>query len=101
MNFTKKYFKIFIGIAVLIMVVVVFFFAQRSDTLETGNLKNWRAATTERRISAAQIMTGATENIDIMVACIDKMASLPNSGEMAVRDAASLCHTGIKLKPNL
>ena len=56
----KKYFKIFIGIAVLILVIVVFFFAQRSDTLETGTLKNWRAATIERRISAAQIMTGAT-----------------------------------------
>lgn len=101
MNCTKNYFKIFIGVAVLILVIVVFFFAQRSDTLETGTLKNWRAATIERRISAVQIMTGATENIDILVACIDKMATLPDSGEMAVRDAASLCHTGIKVKPSL
>jgi hypothetical protein len=101
MNFTKKYLKIFIGVAVLIMFIIVFFFAQRSDTLETGTLKNWRAATTERRISAAQIMTGASEDIETLVACIDKMATLPDSGEMAVRDAASLCYTGIKLKPNL
>ena len=101
MNFTKKYFKFFIGVSVLILVVIIFFFAQRSDTLETGTLKNWRAATTERRISAAQIMTGASEDIETLVACIDKMATLPDSGEMAVRDAASLCYTGIKLKPNL
>ncbi len=101
MNFVKKYFKIFIGVAVLIMVVVVFFFAQRSSTLETGMLKDWRAASLERRVAAAQIMTGEDKNIDLLVACIDKMSALADSGEMAVRDAASLCHTGIKLKENL
>ncbi len=101
MNFTKKYFKIFVGIAGLILAIVVFFFAQRSDALETGTLKNWRAATLERRISAAQIMMGESENVDLLVGCVDKIATLPDSGEMAVRDAASLCHTGIKLKPNL
>ena len=83
------------------MVIFVFFFAQRSNALETGTLKDWRAAPMDRRVAAAQIMTGATENIDILVTCIDKMATLPDSGVMAVRDAASLCHTGIKLKQNL
>ena len=29
MNFTKKYFKIFVGIAGLILAIVVFFFAQK------------------------------------------------------------------------
>lgn len=101
MNFAKKYFKIFIGVGVLLLVIIVFFFAQRSDSLETATLKDWRAAAMERRISAAQIMTGTTDNIDMLVACVDKMASLPDSGQMAVRDAASLCHTGIKLKQNL
>lgn len=32
---------------------------------------------------------------------LDKIAALPDSGEMAVRDAASLCHTGIQLKENI
>ncbi len=101
MNFVKKYFKLFIGAAVLVLVLVVFFFAQRSSSLETSALKDWRGAPMDRRVAAAQIMTGASENIDLLVACIDKMATLPDSGEMAVRDAASLCHTGIKLKENL
>ena len=30
-----------------------------------------------------------------------QMATLPDSGEMAIRDAASLCYTGIQLKENL
>lgn len=101
MNFVKKYLKLFIGVGVLILVLVVFFFAKRSGVLESGTLKDWRAAPLDRRIAAAQIMTGEGKNIDLLVACVDKMATLPESGEMAVRDAASLCHTGIKLKENL
>lgn len=101
MDFVKKYFKMFIGVSVLILVLVVFFFAQRSGTLETGLLKDWRAAPLERRVAAAQILIGAGQDIDLLVACIDKMATLPDSGEMAVRDAASLCHTGIQLKANI
>lgn len=101
MKFIKKYFKIFIGIAVLILVIVVFFFAQRSSTLETGVLKDWRAASIDRRVAAAQILTGSSDNIDMLVACVDKMATLPESGEMEIRAAMSLCHTGIKLKESL
>lgn len=101
MNFVKKYFKIFIGISVLILAVIVFFFAQRSSTLETSTLKDWRSAPMDRRISAIQIMTGADNDIELLVACVDKMATLPDSGEMMVRDAASLCYTGNQLKQSL
>lgn len=101
MIFIKKYLKIFIGIAALILALVVFFFAQHANTLETASLHNWRSASFERRVAATKILTGADSDIDLLVACIDKMATLPESGEMAVRDAASLCQTGIKLKENL
>ena len=101
MNFIKKYFKLFVGVGVLILVLVTFFFAKRSNVLETGSLKDWRAASTESRMSAARILTGTDTDVELLVACIDKMSQLPDSGEMAVRDAASLCQTGIKLKENL
>ena len=101
MNFFKKYLKIFIGIAVLILAVIVFFFAQRSNDLESGTLKNWRAASTERRTAAAKILTASDQHLQLIVACVDKMATLPDSGEMAVRDAVSLCYTGIQLKENI
>lgn len=101
MNFIKKYFKFFIGVCVLIFVVVMFFFAQRSSALETGVLKDWRAASAERRVAAAQILAGADKDVDLLVACVNKMAQLPDSGEMAIRDAMSLCLTGIQMKDNL
>lgn len=101
MKFVKKYFKLFIGICVLIMVVLVFFFAKRGESLEIGTLKDWRSASIDRRVASVQILTASEENNDILVACIDKISSLPDSGEMAVRDAISLCQTGLKLQQNM
>lgn len=101
MEFIKRYLKFIIGIAVLIFVVVVFFLAQNKDSLEGSNLKTWRAAPLERRTAAAKILMGHEENIDIIVQCVDKIATLPDSGEMAIRDAVSLCYTGMKVKENI
>lgn len=101
MKFVKKYFKLFIGICVLIMVVLVFFFAKRGESLEIGTLKDWRSASIDRRVASVQILTASEENNDILVACIDKISTLPDSSEMAVRDAISLCQTGLKLQQNM
>lgn len=101
MNFIKKYLKIFIGIAALILVFVVFVTSQHSENLETATLKKWPAASLERRMAAAKILTGTDHNTDVIVQCIDKIATLPDAGEMAIRDAASLCYTGVQLKENL
>ncbi len=101
MKIIRKYLKLIIGIGVLILAVLVFFRAQRAGDLEAGTLKNWQSASLERRQTAARITTASDENTDLLVACVDKMATLPDAGEMAVRDAISLCHTGIQLKSNL
>ncbi len=101
MNFVKKYFKILIGIAALILVFVLFVMSQRTGNLENGTLKNWIAAPLERRIAAAQILVGSDANAELITQCVDKIATLPESGEMAIKDAASLCYTGIQLKENL
>lgn len=101
MNFIKKYFKILIGIAALLLVFMVFVMTQRSENLEVSTLKKWPAASLERRTAAAKILTGTDNNAELIVKCIDKIATLPESGEMAIRDAASLCYTGIQLKEHL
>ncbi len=101
MNFIKKYFKIFIGVAVLILCGVIFFRTQQHSNLENGTLKDWVAAPVERKVAAMQIITASNETDDLLIACVDKMATLPDSAEMFIRDAASLCKTGIELKANL
>lgn len=100
MKVIKKYLKFIIGIAVLLVVIVVFMLVMQTSDLENGDLKKWRAADLDARMAAAQIMSASDENLELLVQCVDKMASLPDSGEMAVRDAMSLCYTGIQLKAN-
>lgn len=101
MQFIKKYLKFIIGVCVLILVIVLFFMAQRSNDLESGYIKDWRAASLERRTAAVKILVASDNNSELLVQCVDKIATLPESGEMAIRDAVSLCYTGIQLKENI
>lgn len=101
MKFFKTFLKILIGIAALVLVFMVFVMTQRTENLETATLKKWPAASLERRIAAAKILVGSDENAELIVQCIDKIAAMPDSGEMEIRDAASLCYTGIQLKEHL
>lgn len=94
--------KFLLGIAVLLIAFFVFFRTQRSNDLSVGNLKNWIAASTDQRIATTRMVVASDDtDIDLIVACVSKMATLPDSHEMVVRDAISLCHTGIILKENI
>lgn len=102
MKFIKKYLKFIIGTAVLLGVFFAFFTIPRDGSkLEVGTLKDWRAAATERRIAAVRVLTASDENLDGVVACVDKMSALPDSSEMAVRDAVELCFVGYQLRENI
>lgn len=102
MELIKKNLKLFVGIAVLILVAVIFFIIQGSTDLERSNMRTWRSASVERRVAAIKILTGGDiSEQELMLQCMDKVASLPNSSEMMVRDSASLCYAGIKLKQNI
>jgi hypothetical protein len=102
MQFIKRHVKFIIGILALGLVAAVFFVSMQSgQNLEDGELRNWPAASQARRNAAVRILSGTEENTEIMVACLDKMATLPDSGTVKIRDAASLCMAGVMLKDNL
>ncbi len=91
----------FVGVCVLLLAIFVFFTLPRQDAaLETAQLKDWGGATVERRIAAAHVMTASENNLELLVACVDKMATLPDAADMPVRDAMQLCFVGIQLKNN-
>lgn len=100
MKNVKLILKLFIGVAALLLVMVVFSCTLRKGNLETDNLKAWRAASFDRRAAAVRMLTATDDDTELMVACVDKIATLPDSGEMAVRDAVSLCYTGAQIKQN-
>jgi hypothetical protein len=94
----KRYLKFAIGTAVLLVAVLVFIQTRHTTDLENGQLKDWLNATETRKTAAVRILTASDANLGLLVKCVDKMAMLPNSGEMYVRDAAELCFMGIKLQ---
>lgn len=102
MKINKKYLKLFIGIAVLILFMFIFFFSQKSGDLENSNMGRWESVSVDRRTAAVKILTGGdTDNEKLVLDCMNKVAVLPNASEMSVRDCATLCYTGIKLKENM
>ncbi len=100
-QFIKKYIKFIIGIMVLMLVVVVFVQTMKTTALETGLLKDWRSASVGRRENAVKVLTASDKDLGLLVACVDKMAELPDSGDMSVRDATELCYVGLQLKNNI
>lgn len=97
-KFLKKHLVFFIGIAVLVAVFLVFINTRASTALESGKLQNWKSATISRKVSAVKILTASDVDTTLLVQCVDKIAGLPDSQEMYVRDATELCFMGIKLK---
>lgn len=97
-NVLKKYFKFIIGIAVLVIVLVFFIQSRRTNSLESGQLADWRKATTTDKSATIKILVATDEHNELMVQCVDKMATLPGSDTIYVRDAAELCFIGIKLR---
>lgn len=101
MKFIKKYFKIFIGAGVVLATILVFARVQQSADLANGTLKQWKSANADERATAIATLVGTDTNNELMVACVDKMSTLPDSAEMAIADAARLCNLGVQLKQNL
>ena len=97
----KKVLLFVIGIFALLAAVYMFIGVQKTTSLESGTLKDWRSASVERRVAAVKILRASDENLDILVKCVDKMATLPDSSDMTVRDATELCFMGMQLKENI
>ncbi|MCL1786081.1 MAG: hypothetical protein FWG39_02945 [Alphaproteobacteria bacterium] len=100
MSAMGKYFKLAVGILTVTLVGFIFFMSMRPTALEEGDLRSWRGTGESRRVAAVEILTGSAENLGLMVACIDRVAALPDSYKMKVRDAAALCAAGIALREN-
>lgn len=101
MKFLKKGLIFIVGIFALLAAIYMFIGAQKATSLESGTLKDWRSASVERRAAAVKILRASDKDLEILVKCVDKMASLPDSSDMAVRDATELCFMGMQLKENI
>ena len=96
----KIHFKFVIGMGVILIAAMTFFIYLRHGNLENSDLRAWPSASESRKIAAIKILSGTDQDIDVMVGCISKMAMMPESGKMKIKDAASLCAVGVALNKN-
>jgi hypothetical protein len=60
-------------------------------------MKKWQDLTQEQRVSTVQRIVQNISDQELLLQCVDKIASLPNSNEMSIKDAAIICNSGIQM----
>lgn len=93
----KTFIKISIAVCILFAFVILGFFVKPTRTFENSNMKKWANLSEQEKITTLQHIIPNAENQELLINCVNKISSLPDSDDMIVRDAAVLCYNGIKL----
>ena len=93
----KRLLKICIIICILSVFVVFGFFIKHTHNFENYKMSKWLGLSQQQQIYTLNKIIPESETSDLMIACMTKIAGLPDSDEMIIRDAAALCYNGIKL----
>ena len=93
----KLFIKASIIFAVLFVFVVLGIFVRPTSTFENAHMKKWLVLDEQQRISTLNRMVKNADNQDLLFKCVDKIAILPDSNEMLIRDAIALCYNGIQM----
>ncbi len=93
----KRFIKISIIVFVLFTFIVLGFFVKPTHTFENASMKKWAKLTKKQQIETIEHVVKNIQNQDLLLDCVSKIASLPKSSEMQIRDATVLCYNGIKL----
>lgn len=102
MEILKKHLKLFVVIAFLILGISLFFIFHKSNDLLSSDMKLWVKASVESKTDVIKELTDNDEkNVQLMMNCLNKISTLPDSADASIRDSATLCYTGIKLKESI
>ena len=94
-------FKLFIKSAIIITVLGIFIalgvFIRTPHTFENSHMKKWLALSEFQRIETVENIIKDDTNQELLIKCVTKIANLPHSNEMLIRDAAFICYKGIQI----
>ena len=96
----KRCAKITIAIGVLAILVFLGFFVKYNYTFENADMTKWLKMSESQRISTLNRVVPNYENQELLIQCVTKIAQLPDSDKMDIRDAIALCYNGIKATDN-
>ena len=60
-------------------------------------MKKWLELSDEQQIKTLKRVVKKSDNDDLLIQCVTKIAELPDSEKMDIRDAVVLCYNGIKI----
>lgn len=94
--------KLFIKISIVVFVIAVFvilgIFVRPHGTFEDSHMKKWLTLSNETRVSVLKnILKDIDVDQDLLLKCVTKIAELPESDTMVIRDAVSICYNSIKM----
>ena len=93
----KLFIKASIIIAVLAIFIVLGVFVRPTITYENARMEKWLSLNEIQRVSTVKHVVKDFDDNEILIKCVDKIAHLPNSNEMLIRDAIVLCNGGIQM----
>ncbi|MDR0803832.1 MAG: hypothetical protein LBO08_01955 [Rickettsiales bacterium] len=97
----KTYIKFIIGIIALAAIAMGLFATLAKSNLENKDLRHWAGASESEKNTAVLLLSaGDSAHVEILSQCISRMAGLPDSGTVKIRDAAGLCAIGVALNEN-
>lgn len=93
----KLFIKASIIIGILAIFIVCGIFVRPTITAENARMEKWLTLNETQRISTIRHVIKDFDGNEILIKCVDKIAQLPNSNEMLIRDAIVLCNGGIQM----
>lgn len=93
----KRIIKISLAGFVLIVLIVLGFFVKPTYTFENSSLAKWTSLSESQQVATVKRIISKSTDQDLLLECVTKIAELPDSAKMNIRDAIVLCYNGIKL----
>jgi len=94
----KNFIKIIVASILCVLLVFLTFFVKHNDNISENSIVNkWVDLSDIQRVKILQHIVPEMNDNDLLIDCVNKIASLPDSENMIIRTAVSLCYNGIIL----
>ena len=96
-QYIKNFIKISVATGLVVLFIVLTFFVKHTHTFENSNMAKWTSLSDIQQINTIKRISPDFNKDDLFMKCMEKIAALPESDNMIIQSAISLCYNGIKL----
>ena len=94
----KRIIKISIAMLIIAVLVILGLFVKNARTFENSSMDRWLVLSESQQIDAVyKVAPEFDDDMGLLLNCVTKIARIPDSGSMNIRDAISLCYNGMKI----